>query len=435
MKVDLALAILNILICGWRLFATLRSGRLIAVPWFLMTYFAIFFIPVALTDQVKWIRGFFAEPATAEHAVIHKVMLFVLAFNVIFAISEIVCWRLLFRQKDTRLEWTLALPSFERTVLNVVYSAYWLIGGGLYVWTTIRTGYRDYVEGASWAVVIFWASSPLIVLTAMRKQWVIATILCVPYLYFAVHLDVRSFALLSLIPMLVVGFYQVVNSASFSRVFWRLIRYSAVAGLVLVALSIYISQYKTGEFAFPDSRMPFGVVETVAMADKFQRFVGFDGLTLYGWNYINPFMKLFGIAKPNIADTPNVIADLLEGVPKNWPVYFHFPALLWTDAYMSFAWLGLLMAGMWAAVLCTWEFMMRRNQLMMALLMPYFCWHGYMLVRGATAIASVPMSYSFYFSLFPLLLVFRGRLFRKYSAVAIRPNVVKEESIAGDIIL
>jgi hypothetical protein len=427
MQVDLVLAVLNILLCGWRAIVTLRKGRLIAIPWILITYFAVFFVPVSLTDEVKWVRGFFAEPAVADHTVIHKAMLFVVAFNAIFAVSEMLCWQLMRRQRDPRLEWTLSLAATERRVLYTVFSAYWLIGGGWYVWTTMHAGYRDYVEGASWAVVFFWASSPLIVISAMRKQWLLASILCLPYLYFAVHLAVRSFALLSLIPMLVVGFYQVVNSASFSRIFWRLVRYSALVGVVLVGLSIYVSQYKNGEIGFPDSRMPFGVVEVMAMADKFHRFVGFDGMVLYGWNYINPFMKLFGVMKPDIADTPNVIADLLEGVPKNWPVYFHYPALLWTDAYMSFAWFGLWMAVMWAVIICAWESLMRRNQLLMALLLPYFCWHSYMLVRGAVAIASVPLAYAFYFSLFPFLIVCRGRLFKSHSASGRIASIPEDE--------
>jgi hypothetical protein len=410
---DLSLALINVALCWWRAIATMRQGRLIAVIWILIAYFAIFFVPVSLTDDVKFIRGFFAEPEIASHEVIHKVMIFVVIFNLIFAFAEALLWRLVAGTRRPPVDWRLSMPPADWERLRAIFLMYWLVGGVWWFWQTTGAGYRDYVEGASWGSVIFWASSPLIVLSAMSNRWAFASALCLPFLYFCVHLAVRSFVLLSIVPLFVVGFYQVANRTSFNRAIGRLLRYLVVVVGLLYAVSYFVSQYKDyGKgFAFPDSGMPFGVVETVAMVDRFNRHVGFDGLILYGWNYINPFMKLFGIPKPSIPDTPTVIAGLLDGVPANFPVLYHYPALLWADAYISFAWAGLWMAVLWAVVVCIWELLMRRNQLLLSLLLPFFCWHSYMLVRGAVAVASVPVSYSLYFALFPFLLIYRRRLF------------------------
>jgi hypothetical protein len=348
-------------------------------------------------------------------------MQFVLAFNIIFAVTESLCWRLLTRGKAVRINWRYRLPVEKWNALCALLLTYWAVGGVWWFWQTKTANYRDYVEGASWGSVFFWSSSPLIILAAMRGRWLFASVLCAPFLYFCAHLDVRSFALLSLVPMFVVGFYQIVGDTTFRQAMARLPRYALLAGGVLVGVSIWISQFKTHDISFPDSTMPFGVAETVGMADVLHRQVGFDGLILYGWNYINPFMKLFSIQHAEIADTPNVIAGLLDGVPPNWPVYYHYPALIWADAYVSFAWWGLWMAALWAVVVCLWEWIMRRNELILALVMPFFCWHSYMLVRGAVAIASVPESYSIYFSFFAFVAVFWRGLFFKSTGGEPRP--------------
>lgn len=221
----------------------------------------------------------------------------------------------------------------------------------------------------------------------------------------------RSFALLSLVPIILIGFFQVRGSQLLSARFWKVLAFMALGGVLLVAVSIYISRSKTGEFAFPDSKMPFGVVQVVGMVDQTDTYTGFGSLQLYGWNYINPFMHLFNIAKPAVVDTPVVIARLLDGVPESWPVYFHYPALLWSDAYLSFGWLGLSLAILWAVVLCSWEWLMTRNEFILSMLIPFFCWHCYMLVRGAVAIATVPIAYSLYISLIVYLFTFRIKLF------------------------
>jgi hypothetical protein len=417
MGIDVGLAIANIILCVWRLIAAFRARRLLAILWFLLAYFAIFLVPVALETEVSWVRGFLDERVTAGRAEIHNVVLFVCAFNGVLALADALTWKL-FGGSRAGAQWRLEPNAPTLGPLFLILLGYWVVGSIWYFLSTLDLTYRDYVEGASWSVVFLWASSPLISLLALQRRWIPALLACVPFIYFAIHLHVRSFALLSLVPVAVVGFYQVLNDSSTRIRYGRLLRYASLAGGMLVALSIFVSQYKNGEVAFPDSKMPYGILQTTTLADRYDQRTELTSLTLYGWNYINPFMKLFQIEKPDIADVPVVIARLLEGVPEDWPIYFHYPALLWTDAYLSFGWAGLALAVFWPVVLAVWEGAMRRNPLLLALLLPYFVWHCYMLVRGAIAIASVPVAYALYFSFFAFFLASGMELLRRRVAVA-----------------
>lgn len=421
MYIELVLAILNVILCAWRFIATLRAGRLISTAWFLILYFAIFFIPVSLETEINWIRGFYAQPEKAGQDVIHKVIWFVLIFNLIFALTEMLLWHLVPKPRQ-RFNWQLPRNSARLRNLTAVLFVCWGISIIWYYFNTLRLGYRDYVEGADWATVFLWAASPLITVLAMQKRRLLAVLVCLPYLYFAIHLAVRSFALFSLIPLLVVGFYQVAFDPNSRAKLRRLLIYGAVGGVLLTGVSIFISQYKNGEVAFPDSKMPYGVVEAVAMVDKFETQVGFNSLILYSSKYVGPFYRLFSIKLPEqeLDDTPVIIARLLDGVPIDWPVYFHYPALLWTDAYIAFGWGGLCLAIFWACVLCLWDGVMMRFPMLLALLIPYFVWHNYMLVRGAISVAAVPLAYALYFSFFAFVGTLRGMLIARVKGAAPR---------------
>jgi hypothetical protein len=411
MLINPLIASLNLTLCCWRFASSLKASRIISIIWFLFGYFAVFFIPVSLEKEMIVYRGFFAEIVRIGESTIDKTILYVFVFNIIFAISEVLFGRLL-GGSNRGIQWSLDKKNFGLNLIICVLLLYWTIGTAWYLWETRNIGYRDYVEGSSWACVIFWASSPLISIFAMQKRYFLALILCTPFLFIAVHLYVRSFALLSIVPLCIVSFNQIIDGRTKILIWWKILAAGAIL-VSLVALSIVVSQYKTGEFAFPDSGMPYGVVQSIGLVDRLKESTGFNSLILYGWNYINPFMKLFRISKPDIADTPVIIARLLEGVPIKWPIYFHYPALLWTDAYISFQWNGLLLAVFWAFVLSCWEWVILKFGIMPAILLPYLSWHNYMLVRGAVAVASVPLAYSGYLSIFAVMLGLVGALYRK----------------------
>ncbi|MCX6599989.1 MAG: hypothetical protein NT025_00275, partial [bacterium] len=245
MNINLALALLNVILCWWRFVAALRARRLTSIPWFLLAYFSIFFIPVSLEESISWTRGFFAEAVTAGPEEIHRAILFVVLFNMVFSFADKV-GELLIARRGPQAIWILPSRTATLNKLSRILGGLWVVGSAWYFWTTRTQNYRDYVEGSSWAIVLFWASSPLITMLAMQKRWLPATVLCVPFIYFALHLQVRSFALLSLVPVIVVGFYQIASDPAARLRFARTIRYGVVGGIALVTLSIWVSKYKTG---------------------------------------------------------------------------------------------------------------------------------------------------------------------------------------------
>ncbi len=425
MSVDIAIALLSASLCVWRAVAAIRAGRLAAIFWVLIAYFAVFFLPVAATDEFVWRRGFLDESITTTHALIHKTLLYVLAFNAVMAAADVLLCRLFAPRGGAVLRWAIEPGRTDWRAAQALLAVYWIVGGAWYLWQIRTATYTDYVEGGSWAAVIFWASSPLIVLFAMQRRWLLALAVCLPFLYCAVHLAVRSFALLSLVPLLIVGFYQLVGNAGRRLLSARLVRYVALAGGILVGISVGISQFKNKLITLPDSYMPFGVAQVVTVVDRFGESTGFGSVALYSWNYISPFVRLFGGTKPDIVDTPVIIARLLEGMPADWPVYFHYPALIWSDAYLSFGWAGLALGPLWLLVIALWEAAMRRNQPLLVLLLPFFSWHCYMLARGAIAVASVPVAYALYLAAIPLLLALGRRLLRRDLAAVDRPAGVR----------
>lgn len=412
MALNLAISLLNLFLCVWQSVYALRSGRLISVVWILFSYFGLFAFRVAVMSEITWVRGFVGETVQADSTTITKALLYLLLFNLLFYFTDAFCTRFYVNGIRPALNWLFVIDGSKSRFLLCLLGGCLLIGGASYIWQMRMGSYRDYVEGdASWAVVFFWASAPIIVISAMlRRKW-IAIICCLPFLYVSVHLGVRSFLLLSLLPFILVSLFGLGVHKGLRL--WKMSTYLLFASLSLVVASYYISQYGKGGFTFPDSGMPVAYVQTMYMVDKTESHTGFSSLQLYGWNYINPFARLAGFHRPEIKDTPQIIASLLDGVPDGWNVYYHYPALIWADSYISFGFIGLLLAVFWGVILNIWEAIMARSPVLLSLLLPYYCWHAYMLVRGAIAGSTVPVSYSLYISLIAYILVFRGDTFKK----------------------
>jgi hypothetical protein len=246
----------------------------------------------------------------------------------------------------------------------------------------------------------------------MQRRFVRAGLLSLPCLYLAFHLSVRSFALLSLVPVLLIFIFQQTGEG---KMRWIRVALSGFCILgILTVLSIWVSQNKTGEIAFPDSQMPKGLGQIMFLSQKLGfAHTGFASLANYGSNFLHPFARLGGMQMPRFDDPPIIIARMFEGLPKDWPVFYHYPSLLTSDAFLSFGWWGISSAAFWALIVVGWEKLIAGRTQLQALLLPYFCWHAYMLVRGAVEIASVPFAYAAYFSSFAFLLGSGLKLFSR----------------------
>jgi hypothetical protein len=396
----LVVAVLNFVMCAGRLLVCLRNGRLQSVMWFLITYFSFFFIPLALEKEVWHYRGFVGDYLVVRQSGILDTLWYVLSFNAIFLIADVLfSW--LFQVKKVNLA-PLDLQG-NRYVIKMqwVFAALLAFGTVRYALNTMGHGYLDYVnfKGSSWGMVFLWAAAPLVTLSALRKQYVVALLATVPYLAFMMQMNIRSFALLSAIPLAILVFLQLLQSGRadlVSRLRSLIIMaVFAVAALLMSTLVLTQKGEAHSKLAvFPDSGMPVGSAIMMYAADKQGVRTEWNALILYGANIINPFRRLMGLESPAIVDPPAVMAQLFDGVPEFSETYFHYPALWYADAYLAFGQLGLLLAILWALITVLWEKVMTRNGILLCISLPFFSWHAYMLVRGAIAGATVPFLYA-----------------------------------------
>lgn len=402
----LAVAVSNFLFSALRFYWCLKAGRLMAIVWFLVAYFGWFFIPVAIAGPFKHYRGFTGDYLYISQQDIDKTLLFVLMFNVLFLLAE-TSVGMLTRAGKRRQQWVLSLDFRYLTRLQWAFFVALIVGALVYGVTAWKQSYSDYVayQGSGWGLVLLWSSAPLITIAALRKKYLIALLGCIPFVYFAAHLHVRSFALFSLVPVTIIYLLQATTgrrAGLLQRTKTLIWGAGLVLGLLLLSSAILVAKSggKSTTFTLPDAEMPYNAVIVRHAIDKFHVATDWDGLILYARNLVNPFLRVFQkfgvtIVEPRV-DPPVVMAGLIEGVPKNWEVFYHYPTLWYSDAYMAFGNYGLLLAVLWAAVLRLWEWIMARNLLLFGMLLPFYSWHVYMLIRGATAGSTVPFSYSVY---------------------------------------
>lgn len=427
MQIELFVAVVNLAFCLQRLLSTFKSGRLSAVVWALASYFSFFFVFVIVGGPFSKYRGFTGDTLYVKQQSLDVACYYIAAFHLIFAIAESIVWKVL-GVSASRVSWELPRAKMHISLTMGVLFAFLCVGGSWYWWKMQGLGYRDYVQGtgSNWPQVFLWASSPFITISMMQRRYWTAALAGTPFILFAIMLNVRSFALLSLVPAVIIAlFHMLQESGTKFRFFSQFVKVSiALVGLLL--LSVVIMQQKGAHVGLPDSGMAYGMPLIVAAVQQAKHYTGFNSLSIYGLNFISPFMKLFGFKRPEFIDTPVYMASLTDGVPKDWPIYFHYPTLWYSDAYISFGVAGLALAALWALILTGWEAFIVRYPAMIALMLPYYVWHSYMLVRGAPGIASVPFSYAFYVSALVFLLC-GGRL------IWVTPKmIVAEESLPSE---
>lgn len=423
----LSLAFLNFIFSALRLYFCFKARRLISIAWFLIAYFSWFFIPVVMGGSFKHYRTFPGELVTITNETIANAIVFIFIFNVIFFITEASLWKVIGPKKNDQ-EWVLPVKSVLLNRLQIALFSLMILGTVLYGITSFTHEYRDYVEyrGSGWGLVFLWASSSLITLLALRKKYTLAILACLPFIYFTLQLHIRSFALLSIIPVIIVYMLQV-SSEGRSGVLKKILFGGAMLlGVLMLSSAVLMDKQGKGSkgFNLPDSGMPYGTVIVMELTNKFKASTEWDSLTLYGRNLINPFLRFFSTinltdtAILDIVDPPVVMAQLYDGVPKNWGVYFHYPTLWYMDAYLSFGYYGLMLAIFWAFVLVLWESLITRNILLFGLMLPFYTWHIYMLIRGATAGATVPFSYAVYITFIVAAMVGGLKIFKgsRYNA-------------------
>lgn len=393
------LAIINIVLCLGRFIVVLRQGRLIAVYWALIFYFSLSVALLAWQGPFERYKAWTGDLRIIDNDVIGQAVLFVLLFNSLFFIVEYLMARGLLQGPGNDVKAYIRIN--RRTVMPLVYAFGLLLVVAAPWYLTKMQGmkYRDYVEfsGSNWAIVFFWSASPVATLLAIARKRGLALLACVPYIVAAYWMNIRSFALISLIPVLFVIYLQAITTRRGGAFKFLAAGFFTLTALLLASYLITMEKTpgKVREFALPDFGMPFGMA-VIFDAAQYSEELGFNSLAKYGMNILSPYMKLLNIKGQELTDTPVYLARLYDGVPLNSDAYHHYPVLWYSDAYISFGWKGQLLAVLWAALLVVWERIMVRNWMVFAILLPIYMWHAYMLVRGATAVAAVPFSYFLY---------------------------------------
>ncbi len=400
----------NFIFCIIRTLWAVKKRRLIAVGWLLITYHSFFLLFLVMEGPFVRYKGFTGDFISITGSTINEVCIFAMLFNLVFALSEAIVFALF--KPPRPLVWTLPKGDSAVTQMILVYGVFLIVGASQYGLKMYGLGYRDYVEyaGSNWSVVFFWAGAPVVTLLMLQKRYMWALVAVVPFLVMAFYLHIRSFLLLSLIPAAIILMAQQFGKESPARA----IRKFTLALLTIVALSVtsgVIMQQKTGKADLPDSGLVYGMSIVFDAETRHPQWFGFNSLVKYGLNLINPFVKVatalgWASKPPDIIDTPVYMANQVDGVPLNSGVYFHYPTLWYSDAYVSFAWYGLWLAVLWGAVMSLFESIVMRSTLHLALLLPFFSWHTYTLIRGAIAGATVPFAYSFYLVLLVAVIVF-----------------------------
>lgn len=395
------LASANLLLC---LVATIRSARnhrLVTIAWLLVSYHAFFLIVLAINGPFTQHKGYSGALVQIRAETIETVCWYVFMFNLIFALAESLAW--IIARPRIPLKWELPRRDVGLTRVMSILALCWLFGGVLYFQKMHGHGYRDYVEsaGKNWPVVFLWASSPIIAYLCLQKRYLLALSASLPFVALAFYLQIRSFLLLSVIPAFIVVYFQQVV-----QVRRRLVRKGVTMltmGLILCAISAIIIVRKTGGLmALPDAGMVYGTCIVFDALERSPLSLGFNSLVIYATNVFNPFLKVLTLLEwwepIRHIDTPVHLAHLVDGVPLTSNIYFHYPALWYADAFVSFGWYGLLLAIFWGVLVVLWEALMLRHALVLGLFLPFYSWHAYMVIRGATAGAAVPLSYAVYVS-------------------------------------
>ncbi len=435
-------SIVNLVLCLLLLWHSARNARAVSLVWFMNAYFAWFFLLMSNNGPYSRSRGFTAELITVNQATIDYLAVYALACNVLFFIGYSILFSL---SGGNRYPARWEADGSARWVRFAahIYLAFLIVGSLLY-WLKMRNlGYRGYVEfqfqGSNWPVVFLWASAPYACLMAMQKRFVLAVAATLPFMFFALHLNVRSFALLSLIPISIVFYFQKVRVAKkFGADSIKLFIKGLPIILILIATSIVITYNKQSRLhgvpdegqltGLPDSGLVYGAGLVFSATLKSDIHLGFNSLQKYFVTLATPFVKLgtklMGIPAPLLEDTPVFMARVIDGVPKNYSVYHHYPVLWYSDAIVSFGQWGVILGLLWGAVAALWERFLRVSWTLCALLLPFYCWHMYMLIRGATAVAAVPISYAMYVSLLVFLLV---RFFARPTPIAGKSSPVTRQ--------
>ncbi len=400
-------AALNLLLSLYRLYATISKRRLVAVFWFLISYFSLFELLLVIGGTFSRMRGWNAQRIIVDENTIAYVAVYVFVCNTLFAISEMATWRLFGKNCD-ELTWWIPRDYGIANAFRYVLAPVLLFAAALYAFKMRGLGYTGYVEykESNWPSVFMGSATPLIAVSMMQRRFLWVVVAMVPFIFFTIQMNIRSFALMSMIPAAIIFVYQLLTDPQYdNKKRTKLLIKSAFIVTLLVFFSGLVTYIKARHFELPDAGLPYGMNLAFQQTMKLKKFTEWNSLQIYSKNILSPFYRLFNIDIPRIVDTPQHIAWLLDGAPPGGRSYYHYPVLWYSDAYVSFGKAGVAMGILWGVLISLTEAVMYRSRILLGLLLPYYIWHWYMICRGATGIATVQIAYCLYITILIFLVV------------------------------
>lgn len=398
----------NIYLCITQIRRALRERSLSAFVWVFLCYFAVL-SPFELILRSPFLEGYSGYERVFEDADYLRAMAFMFSANVCLALG----YSLGGEGPGERLS-NYAVSSrnhFYRMAMPLLLAAY-VAGFFLFFKTAGGMGYTEFVEyqGSNWGLVLVYLSSPAICLLSMRKRYGLAAVMALPYVYFSVVLQVRSFFVFSLLPIVVI-YYLDNKPASLGLTLSRrgIGFFAVLVGLLLA--NFVVTQNKTGQISLPEQQLLRNFIQVSARIAEDGGFTGFDSTIRLLYGVIAPLGAIFNY-QPALPDDVQVyFARLIFGA-STLSGYFHYPSLWYADAYASFGWLGALVGlaiGGWLRVA---EKAISFSKISFSLFLPFYIWNVYMILRGAMGNSVAAISYPLYMAALLYLLLIIALLVR-----------------------
>lgn len=381
----------NLLFVSYFTYRDVKRKSVLSYVWVIITYYSLFIFISSLSEIVIE-QGYIGSLVKTSETTKFTVAYYVTIFNIIFALSlhyfEKFWNRIIVKEKAPT-------KSKNYNVAFIVLGIFIAFGGLSYFSLMSGKDYYDYVTmtDSAWSQVFLWAGSPSIIYFAMRRNYFVALALCIPFVLLVLQLKVRSFALLSVVPLII---YAALNPEKQSLVLRR------VATGLSVLVVFYLFFFLRESDSLPDAFLPM-YMNTVFEVHQVDAIVtDLPGISQYLFNFIRPFVILLGIDTGTYYDTPYYLASIITGSDRT---INHFPSLWYSDTYVNFGYYGVLIGIFYALVISLMARVINLNETLYSLFLPYYAWHNYLLIRGATTIASVPFMYSFYVSVMLIMVI------------------------------
>ncbi len=389
----------------------LSEKRIISIFWIFSSYVAFLFIIEGVINKTSYTLGFSGVSWRIETKDQVKSILFVLISNVLFFIgSAIRLFKSLELKKYTRKS------NFTTKPITVFYSIVFLLSYSVYLLKMQGLGYAGFVEysGSDWSRVFLIYSVPIILLSYVRKNYIICFSAVLMIIYVAFYLQIRSFFILTLVPLLIL-IWLLNDSENRIDKKYKLAFLSILS--ISLGISTLISLQKTGVIILPESGLPknyflvFDKITYGALNTGFNSLNGFfEGLFL-------PFFNILGGRTfISASDTPVYMASLIFDTDSFTDSFYHFPSLWYADSYVSFGIYGILLSFFWGWLIGTVDELVSKNIYTLVFFLPYATWFIIIIFRGAIANSTIAISLPFYLQIVTFTFIYiSNKSIRKYN--------------------